>query len=320
LEAILNDLNSRIENIETPALDIAELGPIIIIMGCPRAGSTILLQWLASLGHFSYPSNLIARFYKNPYIGIRAQQALLEYDPLNQLGFTKTEGKFESSLGKTMGAQGPSEYWYFWRNYFKFDADSSVLTKEQLAAVDGDSFISKLSSFELLTGNPLVLKGMLLNYHIKFLYNLYPKFLFVNLTRDPYCNAQSLLLAREKYFGDRKKWYSFKPPEYTSLKQNDPIAQVAGQVIYTQKAVRNNLKTIPEKNVLKISYSQFCEDPNSFVAQLSQKYEGLGGKAKFNKEPFSKKGIINNNSNRLSSEDAAKLKEQISYFESLIKY
>src|SRR5690554_4423241 len=150
LEIALTDLNTTIQSIESPINTDEAQSPIILIMGCPRSGSTLLLQWLASSGLFSYPSNLIARFYKNPYLGIRAQQALLDFDPLNQLDFKETKFDFSSSLGKTKGALGPSEYWYYWRTFFKFDNDVQILSKNQLGGVDGEAFINQLLAFEQL--------------------------------------------------------------------------------------------------------------------------------------------------------------------------
>ncbi|QQX76800.1 MULTISPECIES: sulfotransferase [Aequorivita] len=277
LETALSDLNELIDGIECPIDTNESQSPIILIMGCPRSGSTLLLQWLAASGLFSYPSNLIARFYKNPYLGIRTQQALLEFDPLNQLGFKETKLDFSSSLGKTYGALGPSEYWYYWRTFFKFENDSQILSQNQLAKVDGKKFIDQLLAFEQLTNKPLALKGMLLNWHIPYLYSLNQKFIFINVNRDPLLNAQSLLMAREKFFGDRNKWYSFKPSEYKELKDESPITQVVGQVIYTRKAVSEGLSQIPMENIINIEYTDFCSNPKKFLDALVYKFNKLGG-------------------------------------------
>ncbi|PKA82135.1 sulfotransferase family protein [Ulvibacter sp. MAR_2010_11] len=277
LESALSDLNNLIDGIECPIKSDEDQSPIVLIMGCARSGSTLLLQWLAASGLFSYPSNLIARFYKNPYLGIRTQQALLEFDTLNQLGFKETKLDFSSSLGKTNGALGPSEYWYFWRTFFEFEDDVQIIPKERLAAIDGTTLIKKLMAFEQLTGKPLVLKGMLLNWHIPYLYSLNRNFLFVNVSRDPYLNAQSLLIARDKFFGDRSKWYSFKPAEYKELKDKSPLTQVAGQVIYTRKAIAEGLSKLPEENVINVEYADFCTNPKAFLDVLAHKFNKLGG-------------------------------------------
>jgi hypothetical protein len=308
LEEALLDLNRLIGGIHSKDIQYSKESPIILIMGCPRSGSTLMLQWLASLGVFSYPSNLIARFYSNPHVGIRVQQALLEYDPLNQIGFNQDNKVFKSSLGKTSGALSPSEYWYYWRQYFKFDDDNQKLSCSKLKAVDGEAFLNRLYAFEHLTKKPLILKGMLLNWNIPYLYQLNKNFLFINLTRDTFFNAQSLLLAREIYFNDRKKWYSFKPPEFKALMYEDPIKQVAGQVIYTQKAVQDGLLNIPEKNILNISYENFCSNPSEFLKSLIEKYNQL----------YSKKILIYDE-NSISSERFT-INEKVNLKDSEVKY
>ncbi len=101
-----------------------------------------------SLRSFSYPSNLIARFYKNPYIGILAQQSLLEYDPLNQLGFDSTKIEYSSNLGKTIGALNPSEYWYFWREFFNF-GEINILSEGELEKIDSKNLFLKLAPLKI---------------------------------------------------------------------------------------------------------------------------------------------------------------------------
>ncbi len=59
------------------------------------------------------------------------------------------------------------------------------------------------------------MKGMLLNWHIPYLYNINRNFIFIDIKRDEFFNAQSLLFARKNFFGTRDKWYSFKPKEYS---------------------------------------------------------------------------------------------------------
>ncbi|MFI1745807.1 sulfotransferase [Thalassobellus sediminis] len=320
LEEALLDLNQLIDGVQYKDMRFSCNQPIILIMGCARSGSTLMLQWLASLGLFSYPSNLIARFYSNPYIGIRVQQALLEYDPLNQIGFNQGCDAFKSSLGKTTGALSPSEYWYFWREYFKFEDDKQKLTKAQLKTIEGDAFVNKLYAFEHLTQKPLVLKGMLLNWNIPYLYQLNKNFIFINLTREPFYNAQSLLLARETYFNDRNKWYSFKPPEYNFLKNDDPIKQVAGQVIYTQKAVQDGLLNIPEQNVLNISYDNFCSNPEGFLKLLTEKYNQISNNKilDYDEYALSQNSFIANKKVNLKEDEVEYLKEQVQFFKDKI--
>lgn len=314
LEVALGELNELISGVQTLRINDIPQMPIILLMGCPRAGSTVFLQWLAALGIFSYPSNLIARFYKNPYIGILVQQSLLECDPINQLGFESTKIEYSSNLGKTIGALNPSEYWYFWREFFNF-GEINILSKKELEKVDSKKFISQISAFENLTNKPLAMKGMLLNWHIPYLYSINKNFIFIDIKRDEFFNAQSLLFAREKFFGSREKWYSFKPEEYSFLKGKSYIEQVVGQVMYTRKAVEEGLSMIPGKNKISINYSDFCKSPKTILNQIVAKYKEFGNEININVideemlRPFK-----DSNSIRLNKLDASLLNKELSKF------
>ena len=311
LEIALTDLNKLISTVNCEVEFSQPERPVVLLMGCPRAGSTLMLQWLASLGVFSYPSNLIARFYKNPFIGIRAQQSLLELDPLNQLGFKENTNNFTSELGKTQGALSPSEFWYFWREYFEF-GEINRLNADQLKNVNRERFLNQIGAFEFLTGKPLVMKGMMLYDHIPFLYSLNKNFVFVDLSRDLFFNAQSLIFAREQFFDDRNKWYSFKPQEYVTLKDKNPMEQVAGQVYYIRNSIDNGLAQIPESNQLSIDYSAFCSNPKALLLNIKSKFAQLGFNLDIEKldtglfAPFESK-----QSNKLGRDETALLKDEL---------
>ena len=57
-------------------------------------------------------------------------------------------------------------------------------------------------------------------------------------------NAQSLVRARQEYFGDLKQWYSFKPPGYENVLGLDPFHQCAWQVLETNAAIEEGLAKI----------------------------------------------------------------------------
>lgn len=269
-EGYLSQLNKELEK---AGLDINPPStPIILIMGNPRSGSTFLLQWLAASGIFSYPSNFIARFYANPYIGILADKAIFE---TGEYSLNSAKWGFSSNLGRTEGIRAPSEFWYFWRHFFPL-AKKNILSDEELSSVDSKRFLNQIGSFWQLTGKPLVMKGLIMNWHIPFLYKLYPKFIFIHLERDPFFNAQSLYFARKQYFGDEKKWYSLKPVEYDQLKDKSPLDQVAGQVSGINKAVEYGMDLIPESNKIRLGYEHFCQNPNELIDSLQLKFKQLG--------------------------------------------
>lgn len=275
LMAVLSELNAMLEKMERPAVGTLQF-PVVFIVGCPRSGTTLMMQWLANQGVLAYPSNLIARFYANPYVGVRIQQALHTYDSKAQI-FTEENKSinFSSQYGHTSGALAPSEYWYFWRRFFHFGEI------QYLDDFFGDShktneFISELTLMEQAFGKPLLLKAMILNWNLPDLYKLFSKCLFIDVSRSLADNAESLYFARQSFFEDVSKWFSFKPPEYAWLKDLEPLEQVAGQAYFTRKAVSNGLADVPASSVLKVDYEAFCASPKTVYVALSDKMRQLG--------------------------------------------
>ena len=249
--------------------------PTMLIMGCPRSGSTLFMQWISELGCFGYPSNLIARFYGNPAFGCEVQRALVDFDKENQIGLALQKQEFDSSLGRTQGASAPSEFWYYWRRFFKFN-DVQKLSQSELKSADFNGFIKGLAGMEKSLGLPLVMKGMLLNWHIEYLSKRCPLFFFVQIQRDLFYVAQSILESRERYCGSRKGWWSLKPPGYHDWLHMSPIEQVAAQVVYTERAVLEGMKQISTDRKMKIDYADFCMDPESIFREIAGKYKNLG--------------------------------------------
>jgi hypothetical protein len=81
--------------------------PIFMVVGAPRSGTTVLMQWLSQVG-LCTPSNLSARFVENPYFAGLIQR-LLSDDQLNYRDeLTLQAGaRFESNYRKWKDAVSP---------------------------------------------------------------------------------------------------------------------------------------------------------------------------------------------------------------------
>jgi len=246
--------------------------PVILLVGCARSGTTLLMQWLASIGKFAYPTNFLSRFYAAPYIGAKIQQMLSDpqYNFRDELSDFGSEFSFQSNLGKTTGVLAPNEFNYFWRRFFPY-GEIQYLDNQSLNQVDTAGFLSELAAIESVFDKPFAMKGVLINWNIPFVDSLFEQVLFIHVKRHPHYNAQSLLEARESFLGDRNQWYSLKPREYHELENFDPFHQVAGQVFYTNRAIENGLKQVDVSRWLEITYDDFCESPQLVYEQLAEK-------------------------------------------------
>ena len=123
LNEIINELSTLLKpvQLEKQKRFTENKYPLAFIVGNPRSGTTLFLQWMASSGLFSYPTNVLNRFAYAPYIGALIQQILFnpDYDFQNAFEDNKITPLFDSNLGKTKGAMAPSEFQHFFRNYMQ---------------------------------------------------------------------------------------------------------------------------------------------------------------------------------------------------------
>lgn len=274
LEEVLKQINEPLADRGGPWME-RPVRPVVLIVGAPRSGTTLLMQWLAATGQFGYPSNLVARFYGHPGFGVRVQQALHDYDEDNQIGLRgPLDGAFESRLGRTLGALAPSEFWYWWRRFFVFP-DVQVLPRDAFEAADTARFLHELAEMEQAFGRPLLMKGMHLNWHLSELAGLSERFFFLHLRRDDRFVAQSIYRSRERFFGTSQRWWSHKPPEFERLRKLAPEEQVAGQAVFTDAAVARGLQAVPEARRLAVRYSDFCAGPGAVYAALADRLAAM---------------------------------------------
>lgn len=281
LEGLLQQINALLRTTENRILEHYRMPkyPLVLLVGCPRAGSTLMMQWLARKGRFAYPTNLLSRFYGAVYIGALIQQLLTasEFNFNNEILDFNSEISFSSNLGKTKGALAPNEFWYFWRRFFPY-GEIQYLDDRSLERIDTTKFVAELAAAESVFDKPFILKGLIINWNIPFVSSLFDKVLFLHIKRNPLYNTQSLLEARVKFYGDRKAWYSFKPIEYDQLKVLDPYEQAAGQVYFTNKAVEKGLNQIDSARWLQVSYEEFCMTPERVFHQILDKLDLQGCK------------------------------------------
>jgi hypothetical protein len=177
---------------------------------------------------------------------------------------------YESNLGKTKGALAPHGFHSFWRRFFDY-SEIQFLSDKELEHFNKELFLSELSAMESFLDKPLAMKALFLSLNIDFLYKIIPNTIFIHIRRDYIYNAQSLLGARKNYFGTFDSWYSYKPPEFEILKPLDPYSQVAGQVYYLNKRIKNQLQKMKKNSWIQIDYSSFCSSPKNLFQNIAEK-------------------------------------------------
>lgn len=273
LTALLDRLNGYLAHLPTDRA-VTTGRPIVMILGVPRSGTTLISQLLAKIGAFSYPSNLISRFYKAPHVGALIQELLFnpDYDYKGELSLSPVVGGLTSDVGKTRGPLEPHEFWFFWRRFFTFP-DIPVIEADFIRQADFQGFATAVQGFGDVFGKPVSLKALIINPYVAAFGRAMPEARFVHIRRDPIENMRSLLAIRRRYFGDESIWFSFKPVAFDRLAYQSPERQVAGQVLLLNRMIEAGFAELPPHQTHIVDYSDLCDKPQRVIQELMVKWE-----------------------------------------------
>ncbi len=271
-EAILRRLNELLAPVqrimeadwETPRL------PVVFIIGAMRSGTTLVSQLLAQDGGFGYISNLTARFWKAPGIGVLIDRALR---PIESFG-----SDFRSAYGVTAGQLEPHEFGYFWDSYFNFGQETHTLTAELLARVDSAGLLRAVASLEAAVGKPMVFKNnSWCTLQAAFLARVFPQSLFVVCRRHPLYLAQSVLNGRRQRYGSVAAWWSIRPSTYHAIIKLPPHEQVIVQALDIEREMDVQLAAIPSDRIIEAPYERVCAVPADIVRAVRSACAARGG-------------------------------------------
>lgn len=243
---------------------------VTLVVGAPRSGTTLTAQVLAQTNRFCFPTNVLNRFAYAPRIGCLVQQMLFnpEFDHRGEFENINSQSiELESMLGKTQGALSISEFFHFWRRFIP-SYEPGYLSKQQREQVKIEKLQAEVASIQDVFDRPFLCKGKMLQYNMAWFVEQMPELLFVYVKRDPIQTMQSIVMAREKYFGRRDTWWAVKPKEYQWLKYLSPLEQVAGQVFFTELNIEKQLQQLPTRNYVVLEYEKLCEQPVSVINQI----------------------------------------------------
>ncbi len=274
MEALKAQLNACIASLEHqafPAPPDAPVPPKIFIVGLPHCGTTLAGQLLASVGAYSYISNIMANFWMAPVLGAMVEKVL---------GFSQENfvSSFNSTHGATEGLAEPHEFGYFWNRWFELGQDTHKLSPDQLRQFDGTSLQSSVNELACFTRSPLVFKNNTwCNFHIPLLHSLFPDSIFVYCQREYEFCAQSLLTSRIRRYNDRNSWWSIRPPNYAGLKDLPWAEQIAGQIYYSEQEIASGIRSIPADSVVVAKLSAVCAHPAGLVEDIQARLRGYAG-------------------------------------------
>ena len=255
-ESLIGPEELLIDDFKSPEL------PILFVIGAQRSGTTVLTQSLAGLYNISYPSNLIARFWRAPYLGALLSQSLK---------VNAEKMLFNSKFGATDGISGPHEFSYFWRHWFP---GSAINAAECIISKKKQTILNKhFAAWQSVNNEPLLFKNLLeVIPNIQNLSSIFPTAVFLNIIRDDFFVIQSTYESRKNYSGNYESWFGIKPKNYKKIMQiDDPLIQTTEQVFYLKKDIDESLSKIPENRYININYEDLIADPEKNISRIESK-------------------------------------------------
>ncbi len=230
--------------------------PLLLIVGAPRSGTTLVYQTLARALPVSYPTNLSALF---PHAPITAQAAFSRrhVDPNPRI---ETRAVPRSFYGQTRGFANTNDAFHVWDRWLggeRYRAPDS-LPPETVAAMR-QFFDAWRSRFP----DPFINKNNRNTDCIDLLAVALPEARFLVVRRDRAATERSLLVARQVVQGDVRRAWGLRSRDADH--GEDPLEVVREQLDVIEARLRTQCATVAPERLGEIDFAEFVAEPRGTV-------------------------------------------------------
>ncbi len=229
----------------------------VFIIGPPRSGSTLFYQLMINRFDFGYLTNFHCLLYGFP--------AILQFF-IGKFLRKFPNSSYASIHGQVQGIWAPSECGDFWYRWFRrFPTYTSI---DDINLDDLQSLRRVIIGLTQTFKKPILFKNMLCALRLRPLAAIFPEALFIITRRNTLYNAQSLLLTRQRVFGNLEEWWSMEPPNIEELRNLEPEKQVVRQVEEIHSLIERDAEIIGNGKFLFVEYENLCTDAHDVLNQV----------------------------------------------------
>jgi hypothetical protein len=231
--------------------------PIILIVGAPRSGTTLLYQTLARFLPVTYFTNFSALFPRAPITASRLFERFLGAKSFDDRNF----------YGNVAGLSAPNDGFHVWNRWLGADR---YRAPQQLSEINKREMKDFFNAWLAAFGKPFINKNNRNTDCVALLASIFENACFVEVRRDPVYVAQSLLLARLHIQGSKEIGWGLR--SRTGKSRKSYVDEVCEQVFDIEMKLRDDKQRLAPGRLLEVSYEQFCHDPYRFVQRISQEF------------------------------------------------
>ncbi len=265
LRLVARPLDSLLKNKEARAIAeaVPSRRPVVLVVGAPRSGTTLVYQTLARYMDVSYVTNMTSMFPQSPVTASRM---------LNWLPKRKS-ADFHNFYGQTAGLNGPNDGFSLWNKWL---GDDRYVPRTDLSESEQKTMGQFFHAWTNTFGKPFLNKNNRNTGCLDLLSRAIPQASFVVVRRNPLLVAQSLIKAREQVQGDKAVGWGLH--SHSSDTGADPLSyvdDVCDQILQIEQQLDEQLKDIPTSRLIEITYEGFCEDPAASLRWISKQIPGV---------------------------------------------
>lgn len=266
--------------------------PIVLIVGPPRSGTTLVYQLLIKIFEFSYMSNFAAIIPSMPAVMTRLSRPFSKPSP---------ELK-KSDYGFIKGLWEPNEGGAIMKKWFCANSKH------------GGSPLASLAAVQSIMGGPFINKNTFNIGRLKNIISFFPDAIFIHLWRDLLSNVASTYLkakiSKNEKFGYYPKGYSFSSSDNLISREVKRVMQIHNEICDTLKQLN--------ATSIDVSYNELCKNTAGVLNFIDREMgqSGLKVKRKMNEYPKltqSSKGL-----DKLKENEILEIKNAIENIEEIV--
>jgi hypothetical protein len=231
--------------------------PLLLIVGAPRSGSTLLYQTLAHFLPVSYFNNFSALFTRAPITA-----------SLKGSHFKKRQSiDYHSYYGNTTGWFGPNDGFHVWNRWLGVDRYTVPQRLDREKQQDMQRFFNAwFASFQ----QPFLNKNNRNTACIPLLAQALSNVYFIEIRRQPAFVVQSLLQARQHVQGSKAIGWGLGSTTVAGNSHTpDYVAEVCAQVFRIDQMLLHGKAHVASERFISVAYEDFCKAPSLTVQHIA---------------------------------------------------